>query len=210
MTLPDNRIRLPATKIDFTSDVGLTGQDHDSYPPPQGQARFDHMRMFLIGLLAQQSSYTEPVQKREGTAWFDLNELALKIFYNGSWHPYSDAIQIEGQTLSDWGAEVSNAIAGTYPDVVFFGECTVSGLDQINIPAALQSQIYSDSRAFITVTSAVGDTSVVDPREVQFVGSPNPTTLVLTNNELDNQDRFAVVIRRIPNSSFYTTTVSVP
>lgn len=210
MTLPDNRIRLTPTKIDFTADVGVTGQDHDSYPPPQGQARFDHMRMFLIGLLAQQSSYDEPTQKREGTTWFDLNELAVKIFINSQWVNYSDAIKIGSGTLTDWCAEVSNSIISIFPDVVFNGICTVAGTDQISIPTALQSQIYSDSRAFITVTSSAGVSVTVDPREVQFVGSPTPTTLVLINDELDEQDRFTVVIRRIPDSSFYTSTVSVP
>lgn len=210
MTLPDNRIRLTSTKIDFAADVGLTGQDHDSYPPPQGQARFDHMRMFLIGLLAQQSSYDEPSQKREGTTWFDLNELAVKIYLNGQWTNYSDAVKIGSSTLTDWCAEVSNAITSIYPDVVFNGICTANGTDQITIPATLQSQIYTDSRAFITVTSNTGVSVTVDPREVQLVGSPTPTTLVLINDELDELDRFTVVIRRIPDSSFYTSTVSVP
>jgi len=210
MTLPDNRIRFSSTKIDFPNDVGITGQDHDSYPPPQGQARYDHLRMYLIGLLSQQSSFSEPLQKREGTPWFDLNELALKIYTNGTWAPYSDTIKIGSQTLTQWSEEVSNAITGIYPDIVFCGECTVDGVDQIPIPPTLQSQIYSDSRAFITVTSSTGDTSIVDPREVQLIGSPTPTTLVLTNNELDAQDSFVVVIKRIPNSSFYTATVSIP
>ena len=209
----DNRIKLPVTKIDF-NNVGLTGQDHDNYPPAQGQARFDHMRLYLIGLLSQQSSHDEPTQKRDGTAWFDLYHLALKVYYNGSWHPYSDAISIQTDigsvTLTEWSESVSNSILGIQPDVVFFGECTASGVDQIPIPPVLQPQIFNNSRIFITVTSPTGDTSVVDPREVQLVGAPTPTTIVMTNNELDNQDRFTVVIRRIPDSSFYTTTVSVP
>ena len=210
MTLPDNRIRLPSAKIDFSTDVGVTGQDHDSYPPPQGQARFDHMRMFLIGLLSQQSSYSEPTQKREGTTWFDLNELAVKIYKNGQWVGYSDAVMIGAATLTEWADEVSSAIISINPDVVFNGVCTANGTDQIGIPATLQSQIYADSRVFITVTSSAGVSTSVDPREVQLVGSPTPTTIVLINDELDEQDRFTVIIRRIPNSSFYTSTVSVP
>ena len=50
MSIPDNRLRFSSTKIDFANDVGIASQDHDNYPPPQGQARFDHMRMVVIAL----------------------------------------------------------------------------------------------------------------------------------------------------------------
>ena len=112
MALPDNRIRLPAVKIDFANDVGLASQDHDTYPPAGGQARFDHMRMYLIGLLSQQSSYDEPTQKRDGTPWFDYNTLSLKIWLDGSWRPYSDTIQLTDElNLTQWYSQVSLALS---------------------------------------------------------------------------------------------------
>jgi hypothetical protein len=102
MTLPDNRMRFPAGPIDFQNEVGTTGQDHDAYPEAGTQPRFDWMRMAIIGLLSQQSSYDPPTQYREGTPWFDLNELALKIRRNDAWVPYAQAVLIsEGYTLAD-------------------------------------------------------------------------------------------------------------
>ncbi len=210
MPLPDNRIRLSSVKIDFATEVGIASQDHDDYPPPQGQARFDHMRMFLIGLLSQQSSYDEPTEKRDGTPWFDLNTLALKIWYNGEWQSYSNAIQlsINGDTivtLQSWYESVVDSLASLAPELFFGGTCTISGVSDIPIPTTLQSQIYSDSRAFVCVNG-----QTIDPREVQFIGSPNPTTLRLTTIELEANDNFAVTIRRVPSTSFITSNVVVP
>jgi len=107
-TLPDNRLRLPAGPIDFATEVGDTGQDHDGYPQAGTQPRYDWMRMYLIALLSQQSSYEEPSQYREGTPWFDLNEMALKIRKNGQWVPFAQAVLIEdGYTLADFYNEYS-------------------------------------------------------------------------------------------------------
>ena len=91
MTTPDQRIRLPGAKINFSTDVGTTGQDHDTFPAP-GQARYDHMRMYLLGLLSNQASYSEPTQYREGSFWFDLNTLTFKIYVNDSWSSLSETI----------------------------------------------------------------------------------------------------------------------
>lgn len=96
MALPDNRIRFPSNKIDFDAEVGVTGQDHDNYPLPNSQARFDWMRMIIIGLLSHQASETEPSEYRDGTVWFDLNSNELKIWMggttDGAWQPISKAI----------------------------------------------------------------------------------------------------------------------
>lgn len=206
MSLPDNRIRFPSTKINFTNDVGITSQDHDDYPPPQGQARYDHMRMFLIGLLSQQSSTTEPTEKRDGTPWFDLNTFTLKIWINGEWKLYSDAIPMETNvTLQDWYKSVSGTLASLAPELFFAGVCTSNGISDITIPTNLQSQIYQDSYAFVYVNGLL-----IDPREAQFVGSPSPTTIRLTTVELENNDTFVVTIRRIPSGSFVASNVVIP
>ena len=209
MTIPDNRIRYPAAKIDFTADVGVTGQDHDSYPAPGGQARFDHMRMALIGLLSQQSSFDEPSQRRDGTPWFDLNTFALKIWYNGSWQLYSHAIPLEVDgldkiSLADWYDQVNNSIAGLAPEVCFHGTCTTAGASQISIPSSLLPYIYSDSRVFLYVNG-----TAIDPSEVQLIGSPIPDTIDLLNHEFDNGDLFHVQIRRVPSTTFYSPSVTI-
>jgi hypothetical protein len=106
MPLPDQRIQLPAPKIDFPTDVGVTGQDHDNYPAADTQPRFDWMRSYLIGLLCNQSSFDEPTQFRNGTLWYDLNELALKIRKDGEWVPAGDGILVaDGVTLGDFYTE---------------------------------------------------------------------------------------------------------
>lgn len=205
--MPDNRIRFPSTKIDFANDVGLASQDHDNYPPPQGQARYDHMRMFLIGLLAQQSSYIEPTEKRDGTPWFDLNTSSLKIWMNGEWHLYSSVISLtsgsETVSLQEWFESVYGTLASLAPELFFAGVCTITTSD-IPIPTNLQSKIYSDSRAFVYVNG-----TLIDPREVQFIGSPTPTTLRLTTIELEANDTFVISIRRIQSDTFITPNVTI-
>ena len=57
--IQDNRLQFPPTLIDFVNVVGETGQAHDNFPEP-GQARYDWMRMAIIGLLSLQSSALPP------------------------------------------------------------------------------------------------------------------------------------------------------
>lgn len=209
MTLPDNRVRLSATKIDFINDVGVASQDHDNYPPPQGQARFDHMRMFLIGLLAQQSSYDEPTEYRDGTPWFDLNTLTLKIRSGGEWKHIAESINLETDAnvvrLSDWYESVNSLVISNTPELFFGGTCTSNGISVINIPVALQDKIYADSRVFLTVNG-----TAIDPREIDLIGSPNPTQLSLNTVELETNDTFFVSIRRIQAANFISNNVVVP
>lgn len=210
MSLPDNRMRFPSARIDFSADVGTTGQDHDSYPPPQGQARYDHMRMAIIALLANQSSYSEPTQKREGTLWFDLNIFALKFWFNGAWRLLSEAIPLavdgsgDALTLAEWYETASAAVDSMSPDVVFSGAVTADGVTTIPIPASLQSAIAADARCFLYVNG-----SLVDPRLCSVVGSP-PTTITLTTVTMNQSDVFTVVLRRVPDATFYGSTISVP
>src|SRR5574341_388463 len=115
MTLPDGRIRLPGPKIDFDAEVGTTGKAHDTFPQP-GQARFDHMRSFLIGLLSNQASYNEPVEHRLGTLWYDLNTGAYKFRTDvgplldvdgNNWASLASGIELEpGLTLNDWFEQI--------------------------------------------------------------------------------------------------------
>jgi hypothetical protein len=115
--LPDNRVRFPAPPIDFTDDVGDTGQDHDEYPYPETQARYDWMRMFLIGLLANQASYDEPVNYRKGSFWLDLNTLMVKIRLGDGvagthWSDLAEVVQVsEGLSLQDWFDAVVESLA---------------------------------------------------------------------------------------------------
>lgn len=211
MDTQDNRIRFPTTRVDFDADVGVTGQDHDEYPAPSSQARFDHMRLYLIGLLAQQSSLTAPTECREGTPWFDLNTFSLKIRKNGAWVSYANAIALtepdtEGDviTLAEWYTTVEALLAGSSPEVVFMGQCTENDVTSITIPSSVQSLIVADSKVFMTIAG-----SLVDPRNCSLIGSP-PTTIHLSNIALSSGDTFIVNIRRIVPEAFVNSTVVVP
>jgi hypothetical protein len=202
---------LTATKIDFATDVGVAGQDHDEYPPPQGQARFDHMRMFLIGLLSQQSSYLEPTQYRDGTPWFDLNTLQLKIRISGAWVPFADAVVLEEDdtttlTLSDWFNSVSSSLGNLAPEIVFSGTVTADDQTSVTIPTSLRNSLYSDSRPFVYKNGLL-----LDPRNSRLAPGGSPTVIDLTGgDELNADDKFTIIIRRIPNDTWYTPNAPVP
>lgn len=197
----DNRIILSPTRVTMPT----VGQDHDNYPPPQGQVRYDHMRTFLIGLLSQQSSESEPSERRDGTPWFDMNSGMLKIWYNGQWREYSEVISLNGEiTLIEWYNSVANAISAIGNELFYGGKSSADGISDISIPSSLQSYIYSDSRAFVVVNG-----QSVDPRTVQFIGNP-PTSIRLNAHELEVGDEYFITIRRVSNSTFVVPDIVVP
>lgn len=125
--LPDNRINLQGPLIDFPDSVGTTGQAHDNFPAP-GPARYDWMRSYLIALLAHQASFTQPVEFRLGSIWFDLNDSFFKyraanpgpiITTEGDvWNDIADGIKLdEGLSLATWYEEVKEIIGGIDPSV---------------------------------------------------------------------------------------------
>jgi len=210
MTLPDYRIKFPAPLIDFSADVGLTGQAHDEYPAPGTQARYDHLRLYLIGLLTHQASYLLPFEYSEGTIWFDLNTTALKTYFNNQWQEIANAIILtsEGQTvtLADWYTNQATIILKSLaPEVVFGGRSTISGIFRIPIPSNVYPYIFSDSRIFMTVNSLHN----LDPREVAIVTVGSQKFIDISPNELDANDLFYVSIRRIPNATFSTENIII-
>jgi hypothetical protein len=211
MAIPDNRIRFPAPRIDFNTDVGLTGQDHDDYPQPSGQARYDHLRLFLIGLLSQQSSFDEPSQFREGTPWFDLNTSTLKIRSGNAWVPLAQTISLtepdtEGNvvSLADWYVAVQDLLAGLAPEIVFSGVCNADNITTVEVPETLRSNLAVNSRVFMYINGLL-----VKPISTSLIGSP-PTTIRLSGLSLSNGDTFTVIIRRVPATTFYGPNVVVP
>jgi hypothetical protein len=210
MTLPDYRIRFPAPLIDFAVDVGLTGQAHDNYPAPGTQARYDHLRLYLIGLLTHQASFQSPLEYSEGTIWFDLNVNAYKTYFNNQWQDISNAIILTSDnrsiTLADWYEnEATIILKSLAPEVVFGGRSTVSGIFRIPIPANMYPYIFIDSRIFMTVNS----THNLDPREVSIITVGSQKFIDISPNELEANDLFYVSIRRIPNATFSTENVII-
>ncbi len=208
----DNRIRLPATKIDFDADVGTTGQDHDTYPAP-GQARFDHMRMFLIGLLSQQSSMSTPSQFRNGTPWFDLDNQVVKMANNGVFQKYSEFIAVRGDdedggqlTLADWFAQVATFLDAFSPEVTFSGSSNADGQTSIPIPPSLQAVLGDNIRCFLFKNGLL-----VDPRNCSIILSGStPSSIKISNTTLDTDDTFTVILRSMSGANFYTPSVTIP
>ena len=206
MTLPDNRIRLQAPEIDFVNQVGVTGLSHDSYPSPGDQARYDHQRMYLIGLLSQQSSFDEPTERRDGTPWFDLNTLSLKIWSGSEWKLYSEVVTLAEDatgsttTLKEWFDSVSSALAAFGQEITFSGSASAD-TNVITVPSSLQSFLYADSVPYVYVNGLLRD-----PRNTKF--DPIPT-IKLVNN-VKSGESFTVIIRRVPSTSFYVPSVSIP
>lgn len=209
MSLPDYRIRFPAPLIDFAADVGLTGQAHDNYPAPGAQARYDHLRLYLIGLLTNQASFQVPSEYSEGTLWFDLNENYYKSYNNNEWHDIADNIALrngsEVTSLSDWYQNEATVILKSLsPEVFFGGRCTANNISRIPIPANLYKYIAKDSRIFLTVNHMS-----IDPRDCRFTTVGSIKYIDISTFELDINDAFFVSIRRIPDESFYTESVII-
>ncbi len=200
--LPNNSMRFPPGPIDFTTEVGITGQDHDTYPAGNQQARFDWMRMVIISLLSQQSSYEEPTQYREGTPWFDINELALKIRRNGQWVPYAQAVLIEdGFTLADFYAAF---VASSANPNARFNATAAAASNAILLPAdtaaliAGQSDLVAD--VFINGVLVNPDYVSVASTQINLSGG----TQVLSG------DDYTVVIRNIVSGQVNGNTVTSP
>lgn len=207
----DHRIRFDASLIDFANDVGLSGQAHDNYPAPNQQARYDWMRMFLIGLLSCQSSTDPPAQYREGTPWFDLKDETLKIRRNGAWVSVAEAIKLADTdapndpfTLQDWYNEVQSAIRSLRSELFFQGTVTSINATLIPIPTSLQGFIQSNSRPFVYV-----DGVLINPTTTSLQPGPNPTAINVPSGSLPQGSEFVVVIKFMPDSRFNISTVTV-
>jgi len=214
MALPDNRIRIPTTRINFETEVGVTGQDHDTFPAAGQQLRYDAFRMYLIGLLANQSSESEPAEFRLGSLWFDLTKLLIKIRSTNSsgtdWLSLASAIQVDTDsggnpvTLADWYASASGVISGFKSEVVFSGQSSGNGINVVSIPESLRSSISSTARCFFYINGLM-----LDPRKSSLFGTP-ADTIRLSGTSLSNGDTYTAIIRSVPDATFYSPSVNVP
>lgn len=208
MPLPDSRIRLQSSKIDFTTAFGVSGLDVESFPGPNQQPRYDWMRSVLLGLLSNQASVDEPDQRRDGTLWFDLNDPALKIFSESDWTGIASVIKLDEDddgepiTLADVYSTMQTLV-GNKPTAFFGGSSGTDGATSIPIPAALRVAGGSGSRPFVFV-----DGALLDPRLCQYVGSPTPTSIKLTGGlTIDSGQSFSVVMLALSSTYFSSTEV---
>lgn len=169
--LPDDRINLQPPLVDF-SVVGTTGQAHDTFPAP-GPARFDWMRSYLIGLLSNQSSFTEPIEFRLGTIWFNLNDASFK-YRAGATHPIilnegdnwlslSYGIQLDtGLSLQDWFAQIQALITPPDPNVAsLFSKLT---------NATASEAISAGSLVYVSSDRHVANADQSNPSKSEVIG----------------------------------------
>jgi hypothetical protein len=204
MPAPDYRIRFQSPLIDFDTQVGNESQDIDQYPSPYSQARYDHMRMVLLGLLAQQASSSPPTQFRNGTPWFDLNSETIKIRRQDEWVSLSEAIRLEEisgnegpTTLQAWYDSVNGAIRSLQNELYFGGRIVSLGVDAIPIPLSIRKYVGAGSRAFVYVNGML-----VNPTLTPIDSVSNPTTIAIPTEFAGANSIFSVLIKKIPNEKF--------
>ena len=207
----DHRIRFSPALTDFANDVGITGQDHDTYPSPGQQARYDWMRMYLIGLLSCQSSDNPPSQYREGTLWFDLKDVTMKVRQDGAWVSLSQAIKLEDTnttndpiTLQSWYNAISEDIESLRSEVFFFGNIQSANATLIPIPSNLLNKISATSRPFVHI-----DGILINPALTSLEPGPNPTAIGMPAGVLIQGSEFTVSIKTIPSDNFNVQPVTV-
>lgn len=210
MSIPDYRIRFDAPRIDFDSDVGNLGQDIDNYPAPNSQARFDHFRMVILGLLSNQASTNAPTQYREGSLWFDLKDETLKIRRGDGWVPIAESIVLDDSgtndspnTLAKWFESAKGIIESIKNDVCYNGVIKSQGINSIPIPTQFRNQINIFSRPFVYVNGLL-----LQPTSTNINSYNNPTS-INTSQNLEVNSRFTVLIKNIPNNNFLEDQIVV-
>ena len=218
MSTQDARIRFPAARIDFANDVGETSQPHDSYPAPGQQARYDWLRLYLIGLLSNQASSLEPTNYRDGSLWYDTSidlsniipPATFRVRKNNSWLSLSEAISLGSITLQSWYEQTVDSLSSVAPELFYAGFAKNAGSSDITIPATFGSYIAADTRAFVVINGVgsqrSGATTIIcDPRRVNVFN----THVSLLDFVLEAGDTFTVTLRRIPSTTFYQPDVIV-
>jgi len=209
MTIPDYRIRFPSDKIDFDEDVygnSPDGQDVNDYPAA-GQARYDWMRMVVMGLLANQSSEDEPLNYKIGTLWMNLNDEFYKYFNGEEFSEVANAIRIGDMNLREWSELAEETIGKVTEAASFSGTAEVNHVTEIDIPdAAITSAAYLNNHPVIYVNNLL-----IDPRLTSF--NIDRSKVMLLDNEigsleLKKNDTYIVLIQRLDTIVPETVIVS--
>jgi len=198
MSIPDYRIRFPSAKIDFDEDVhggSPDGQDVNDFPEP-GQARYDWMRMVVIGLLANQSSEEEPLNFKIGSLWFNLNDEFFKYFDGNDWAELANAIRIGETNLKEWSELVDETVGKVTEAASFTGVADVNNITEIDIPdSALAAASYDNNHPILYKNDLL-----IDPRLTAFNLDKNKV-LLLDNEagsvDLRRNDRYTIIIQRL-------------
>jgi hypothetical protein len=179
--------------IDFDEDVhggSPDGQDINNYPEP-GQARYDWMRMVIIGLLANQSSFEEPLNFKIGTIWHSLNDNFFKYFDGTNFEEMAKAIRIGESTLEEWSEYVQQT-AGKLTDHYSFGGTSNSVNTEIDVPTEAKPAAEFDNNHPLLYINGL----LIDPRNTSF--NIDRTKILLSGGvQLNAGDDFIVTIQRM-------------
>lgn len=194
----DNRIQFPPTEVDFADVVGITGLFHDEFPTAGQQPRYDWMRSVLIGLLSNQSSKDPPTQKRTGTIWFNRTKGIFMYWTGTDWVSVANAISVmedsDGNvfTLLEWFVEAQAKLNAVQPKITFSGSAVADDVTKIPVPQAVQDEIETIASLVRPLVYIKG--LLVDPRNSRFSAGCPSTVELLGGVNLDNGDRFTVII----------------
>lgn len=189
----DNRIRLDQTPVDFsvTDDVD---QNHSSYPSGNTVPRFDLMRSYLIGLLSNQSSDNEPLEKRIGTFWFNKDKGNIFIYNGEEWDLLSKYISVESfGNLQSAIDNIMSFIAFVGPKVVWSGVFTSDEVNSIPVPEEFQEYTTSvvGMQPFVFV-----DGLLIDPRKT-IINEQTPVQIDLIGVDVKPNQEFTVKLEKV-------------
>jgi hypothetical protein len=210
MTIPDYRIRFPSAKIDFDEDVhggSPGGQDVDDFPQPGTQARYDWIRLTIIGLLANQSSVEEPLNYKIGSLWHNLNDGFFKYFDGEDWAELTKAIRIGETNLEEWSELVNETVGKVTEAASFTGVAESNNITEIDIPdSAMAAASYNNNHPVLYKNDLL-----IDPRLTSFNLDRNKV-LFLDNEagsvKLNRNDRYTILIHRLDTVVPETVVVS--
>ena len=186
----DNRIRLPSSEIDFTTEVGLSGQDHDNYAEPGTIPRYDWMRMIVLGLLSNQASDKEPTQYRQGTIWYNNNDQSYKTYIDDEFKDIAHCIKINNDKLQNWLDIINKKISLLMPTGTFSG-IAYGHTKSINIPRQLQPISVKPNRPYVFKNGMLINL------ELTKFNFGCPTCIELDDEAaLEENDKFTVIIKR--------------
>lgn len=193
----DNRIQFPPTLVDFGNVVGITGQLHDLIPAPGQQPRYDWFRIYLIGLLSNQSSVVQPSEYRIGTIWYNKTTNGFEYYNGTSFVDISNAILLVRAsdppiTLQQFYLEIIERINSIKFNLIFNGEVVSDETAKIPVPNSVLTKISSDQNSYRPLLYVNG--LLHDPRTYQFsIGCPNFVELLTF--KIKKGDKFTVDVR---------------
>lgn len=192
----DNRIRLDQTPVDFSSTDDVD-QNHSDYPSPNTAPRFDLMRSYLIGLLSNQSSNEEPLEKRTGTLWFKKDIEKFLVFIENEWDSLSKYVSMEKSdgeydSLQNVIDSIMSSIAFVGPRVVWSGVFTSDEVNSIPVPDEFEEYaVLSGMQPFVFV-----DGILIDPRKT-IINEQTPVQINLIGVDTKPNQEFVVKLEKV-------------